>query len=76
MRKFYATLSFACFVWILGSEGALMQETVSFGRGVLGMFLGLAGMIFFADLAGIFGRRSARVHSRRVGQRVDGYRSR
>lgn len=75
MKKIYTFLSLACFIWILGCEGGMTQDTLTFGQGALGMILGLVGMVFFAGLAGLYGRRTVRGYSRRMGQRLNRSRS-
>jgi len=55
MKKLFGVLAFLMLVYIIGSAGALDQNTVSLGRGILQMFAGMIVFALLCWLAGGFG---------------------
>lgn len=54
MKKVFGVLSFLSFLFMLGSVGAVEQDTVPLLQGTIQMFLGLVAFALFARLAGAF----------------------
>lgn len=60
IKTVFGALSFASFLLILGSVGAMERNTISFWQGVVQAFLSAASFILFMYLAGGFKEKKGR----------------
>ena len=54
MKKVFGTLAFLSFFYILGVVGAVEQNTMALGAGIVRMGIGLGCFWLFCELSGAF----------------------
>jgi len=54
MKKVFGTLAFLSFFYILGVVGAVEQDTMTLGAGMIRMGIGLGCFWLFCELSGAF----------------------
>lgn len=54
MKKFFGVLAFLSFFYLLGVVGAVEQDTMAFGAGMVHMAIGLGCFRLFCELSGAF----------------------
>ena len=53
MKKFFGVLAFLSFFYLLGVVGAVEQDTIGLGAGMIRMGIGLGCFGLFCELSGI-----------------------
>ena len=74
MKKVFGVLAFLSFFYLLGVVGAVEQDTMALGTGMVRMGIGLGCFWLFCELSGILPRREKEKAADGTGTSINGKR--